>query len=294
MTSDELKGDGPEQPADDEARAIDRLQHLLDLRRDALHRQAPAPGAQGLALRESAARIAAATASPAYQERLRVVEAARLVERVADLRVRALAAEAPEDEDLRVVAFDDRAPETPALRAFRAAVAWRGGRRRGCVRVVGGPRGVGKSAAMVHVLLRLEERARFVDAVTIGETPHNGWSANASTWERWLSVPVLAIDDLGTERSDAEGETIATLLWRRYDRGLLTLVTTNLARKPLAQRYLAGEIGARLADRLINAQGRATAEGKPGPGGLAWFVPAPGESLRNAARRAELLGRRGT
>lgn len=282
----------PEASTDDPA-VVERLQHRLVAQRDALRREtAGEPGARVLELRASAAHLAALAQDEGYQRRLAADEAHRRRARVDELRARAIRIEVPEDEDVREVVLDDAAPETLALAALRAAVSWREGRRRGCVRVVGGPMGVGKTAALGHVLVRVEERARFVEAVTIGETPPNGYSANAAAWERWLTVPVLGVDDLGTERADTgDGEAIAKLLWRRYNRGLLTLVTTNLSRKPLAERYLAGAVGVRLADRLVNAQGRADADGRPGPGGLGWYVAAPGESLRNAAARAALIAR---
>lgn len=192
--------------------------------------------------------------------------------------------ELPEDEDLRAVAFDDTAVETPALAALRAALAWRGGRRRGCVRVVGGPPGVGKTAALAHVALRFEGAALFVAAAEIGATPRSGWSEHAAKWSRWLAMPLLAIDDLGTESGDPEH--VAALLTQRYDGGRVTLVTTNLTAGALAARYFTGEHRERLADRLSRAQGHAGE-----PSGLPWYVTATGESLRSPAARRALVGR---
>lgn len=189
----------------------------------------------------------------------------------------------PQDEDLRAVALDPRPRPTPALEAFRAALAWRAGRRCGCVMVVGGPRGLGKSAGLAWALLAAAERtsALYLQAPVVGATPRNGFSTSEEAWEEWLSVGVLGLDDVGTEGGDPEA--VASLLWQRYDRGLRTLVTANLARAVFAERYLRGAIGARLADRLINAQGRAG-----GDGGLGWFVGVSGESLRNPEVRAKL------
>lgn len=195
--------------------------------------------------------------------------------------------EIPEEEDLREIALADAPPQTLALATFHAAVEWRGGRRRGCVVVAGGDRGTGKSCAMAHVLLRSEASALYVQAPDIAATPRNGFSEHLHRWDRWLSVPVLGLDDLGTE--SGEPEVIAGLLWQRYDRGLLTFCTTNLARSALIARYFAGEIGKRLVDRLLNAQGRRVGR-EMGPGGLAWYVAVRGESLRNRAARAALEG----
>ena len=192
----------------------------------------------------------------------------------------------PDDEDLRAVAFDDDAVETPALAAFRAALAWRGGRRRGCVRVVGGPPGVGKTAALAHTTLRFEGAALFVPAAEIGATPRNGWSEHAAKWSRWLAMPLLAVDDLGTEAGDPEH--IAALLTQRYDGGRVTLVTTNLTAGALAARYFTAQHRERLADRLSRAQGHAGE-----PSGLPWYVTTTGESLRSPAARRELAARAG-
>lgn len=62
----------------------------------------------------------------------------------------------------------------------------------------------------------------------------------------------------------------------------------------LFDRYLNGQIGARLCDRLINAQGRAITgpDGRRqiGPGGLGWFTAVPGGSLRRVEARVALRG----
>jgi DNA replication protein DnaC len=233
-----------------------------------------------------------AAARPEREEELRARVALAERRRRTSLRTTANLLGVPEDEDLRAVALDDAAPETPAMRAVREALAWRGTQRRGCVLVVGGERGAGKSAALAHALVRCESSALFVPAVTIGATPRNGYSENAHAWDRWLSVSVLAVDDVGTEGGDPEA--LAALLWQRYDAGRATLASTNLARSEFVERYLTGQIGARVADRLIHAQGRAIVgpDGRRviGPGGQAWFVAVPGGSLRRVEARLALRG----
>ena len=251
-----------------------------------------APGPDPVALGDLLARVQLAAARPEREEDLRQRLALADRRRRTALRTTANLLGVPEDEDLRTVALDDAAPETPAIVAVRKALAWRGAARRGLVCVVGGERGTGKSAALAHAVIRCESSALFVAATTVGATPRNGYSENTHAWERWLSVSVLALDDVGTEGGDPEA--MAALLWQRYDAGRATLVSTNLHREAFADRYLAGEIGRRVADRLINAQGRAITgpDGRrqPGPGGLGWFVAVPAGSLRRVEARVALRG----
>ena len=251
-----------------------------------------APGPDPVALGDLLARVQLAAARPEREEELRQRAALADRRRRTALRTTANLLGVPEDEDLRAVALDDAAPETPAMRAVREALAWRGTQRRGLVCVVGGERGTGKSAALAHAVIRCEASALFVAAVTVGATPRNGYSENAHAWDRWLSVSVLAVDDVGTEGGDPEA--LAALLWQRYDAGKATLASTNLARVDFAERYLSGQIGARVADRLVNAQGRAITgpDGRRqiGPGGHAWFTAVPGGSLRRVEARVALRG----
>ena len=251
-----------------------------------------APGPDPVALGDLLARVQLAAARPEREEELRQRLALADRRRRTALRTTANLLGVPEDEDLRTVALDDAAPETPAIVAVRKALAWRGAARRGLVCVVGGERGTGKSAALAHAVIRCESSALFVAATTVGATPRNGYSENTHAWERWLSVSVLALDDVGTEGGDPEA--MAALLWQRYDAGRATLVSTNLHREAFADRYLAGEIGRRVADRLINAQGRAIVgpDGKrqPGPGGFGWFTAVPAGSLRRIEARVALRG----
>lgn len=250
----------------------------------------PGPGEGAAALGQILGRVQLVAATPVRADALAARLAELAVRRRRGLRVTAASLGVPEDEDLREVVLDDDAPETSALAAVRAALAWRGDSRRGLVLVLGGERGVGKSAAMAHALVRYDGSALWVPAADVGATPRNGFSENAHAWERWLGVQLLALDDLGTEQADPE--LLAGLLWQRYDRGRATIVSTNLTRGAVAARYLAGDIGRRLADRLINAQGRAVTgpDGKRriGTGGTPWYVALAGASLRSVEAREAL------
>lgn len=250
----------------------------------------PAPG-DGLAalggVLDSLARLAPAAAEDDRTRR-------RLAHRRREA-LRALAVErgVPEDDDLRAVALDDAAPETPAIVAVRQALAWRGDARRGMVLVLGGSPGAGKSAAAAHALLRYDGSSLWVSAVEVGATPRNGYSEHEHLWSRWSTAQLLVVDDAGCETSAPE--VMTGLLALRYDRGRATVCTTNLARKVFAARYLSGDVGARLADRLIHAQGRAvTVDGRRtiGPRGLGWYAACGSVSLRSVEARAALRGGR--
>jgi DNA replication protein DnaC len=250
----------------------------------------PSPGDGAARLGDILGRVQVVAAAPeraeVLQARLRELRARRRE----GLRATCNTLGVPEDEDMREVVLDDDAAATQALAAVRSALAWRGDARRGLVLVLGGERGLGKSAAMGWALARHEGSALWVDAADVGATPRNGYSDNAHAWERWLSVQLLALDDLGTEKGDPED--LVGLLAQRYNRGRATIVSTNLSRAQIAERYLSSDIGRRLADRLINAQGRAVRgdNGKLrlGDSGTPWYVALAGASLRSVEAREAL------
>lgn len=190
----------------------------------------------------------------------------------------------PEEVDLRTIALDDAAPVTGSMAAFQKALAWRGGRRRGLVRVVFSEPGRGKSAGMAHALLREPDSALWVDAPALSEVPQ--WGEGSDPWHRWRSVQVLALDDLGTE---ASSELVTMLLWRRYNLGRTTIATSNLSPIRFAERYFGGDLGPRLAQRLTQSQARAIGGQPVGPGGLNWSVIVKGPSLRDVETRERLL-----
>lgn len=196
--------------------------------------------------------------------------------------------ELPEHPDLWDVALADAPRETAALAAFRGAFEHRAraARRHPLARVVGGPAGTGKTAGMAWSLLHQrpgeglraqlagDAPALFVAASAITSTPRNGFSTNTEAWERWLSAPVLAVDDAGTEPGDPA--LLASLFVERWARPTVTLVTTNLSEKPDQdepeeefwwRRYA----NTRLADRWMREQ-RAR--------GFEWYVAVAGASLR--------------
>lgn len=108
--------------------------------------------------------------------------------------------------------------------------------------LIGGT-GTGKTTAASWIVATTLDNALWLPARTVDEI------------ERWkqvsmlaYSVPLLVIDDLGTERL-SEGrwgvDTLESLWVDRIDRGVRTIVTTNLAPGALAARY-----GDRLKSRM--------------------------------------------
>jgi hypothetical protein len=217
----------------------------------------------------------------ALGERARVAAEAEARRRSDELLDTADRAQIPDEFGVRAVALDDAPPLTEPLAAYREALAWRGPRptrrgrgRRPLIRVVAGPPGTGKSCALAWCVVRHDGGARYVTAATVAATPRNGWSTNEERWQDWLTVDLLAIDELGCEKGDPAAVTY--LLAERYNAGLATLGAGNINRTDFQARYKEG----RLADRLIN--------GQEADGGLPWYVGSRGESLRNPEHRAAL------
>ena len=184
-----------------------------------------------------------------------------------------------EHPDLLDVYLDDEPHETAALAAFREVfeLRARSARRRPVARVVSGPAGTGKTAAMAWSVLHqrpglsLREQvagnvpALFVMAASITSTPRNGFSTNNAAWERWIEAPVLAVDDAGTEPGDPD--LLVALFTERWARPSVTLVSTNLPQRDWWPRYTSS----RLADRWMTEQKAC---------GFEWFVPVAGKSMR--------------
>lgn len=102
-------------------------------------------------------------------------------------------------------------------------------------------------------LARLRASVRKEDAVCfvtgrdlVSGTANEGYN----NLEQYYSVPLLFIDDVGEEADSVSymGNRImpiTEILFRRYDRRAVTIITSNLSDKGLAERY-----GERIGDRL--------------------------------------------
>jgi DNA replication protein DnaC len=106
-----------------------------------------------------------------------------------------------------------------------------------------GGTGTGKSTSAAWIVASTLDNSHWLAARTVDDIER--WKPVASLV---YSVPLLVIDDLGTERQSESGwgvETLASLWVDRIDRGMRTVVTTNLNLPGLAARY-----GERLKSRL--------------------------------------------
>lgn len=245
----------------------------------------PAPGQLGASLGVALAAVRAHVASPEHAEAVALDRARQ--ERIARRAVQTLARDRglPHAEALRAIATDPDPAMTPALEAVHEIARWRRGRRVGCVRLLAGPPGTGKSCAAAWACLWDEPRlprevsALFVAAAEMGRVPRNAYSEHIALWQRWTEVPLLVVDDLGLEGEGAR-EGMALLLLERFQGARVTICTANLTDRAFGARYLTGEIGPRLADRLVREQGHLGH-----PSGLPWYVGVEGESLRGGGAR---------
>ncbi len=237
------------------------------------------------AMERMKAEQAAREADPEYQrqqaERAAAEKRQREQDHRARLREKADAAQVPEELGLRTIALVDDPPETEALVAYREALAWREMRttpvgRQPVIRLVVGTTGTGKSCALAWCATHHARAAEYVSAAAIVATPRNGWSTNEQAWERWLRVDLLCVDEVGVEKGDPQA--IVFVLGERFNRGLATLISGNIARGEFGKRY--GD--ERLADRMRNGQMEGREDGFP------WYVAVTGSSLRNPAN-AEAL-----
>ena len=93
---------------------------------------------------------------------------------------------------------------------------------------------------------RNDWKIRIVDARSAAYL----YKTDYKEWEKLGRLPMLAIDDLGTEPLEIQDygnimSPMVDLLTRRYDKQLFTIVTTNLMPKEIRPKY-----GVRISDRF--------------------------------------------
>jgi hypothetical protein len=126
-------------------------------------------------------------------------------------------------------------------KAISAAEQWANGPARVLV-LSGGPR-VGKTVAACWVVHHLGKSALFYNPELLGR-----YGGDDGYRLRAAACGLLIVDDLGTEAVDEAGRfqaRLEALLCTRYDSGLRTILTTNLAAGAFAKRY-----GDRVAARI--------------------------------------------
>ncbi len=152
----------------------------------------------------------------------------------------------PTDDDTMEAAL---APEpTAAVEAVRAAVAWareNTGAERGALAVLLGPPATGKTIALAHAVMHFPLQAEYATAAAFASASP-AWR-DVPTVRFFCEVPLLAIDDVGADMDPDAAARLADLLRRRCDRGVLTLVASNLTARGFYERF--GE--ERLRSRLL-------------------------------------------
>lgn len=106
------------------------------------------------------------------------------------------------------------------------------------------------AVAMLRAWVAKHERAAmFVPAHRLGvaRIQHPAGHGEAALVESAMRVPLVLLDDLGSER-DFPTNPIADVIFERHVQDLPTWVTTGLTREPLVARYGAGVV-ARLFER---------------------------------------------
>lgn len=181
-------------------------------------------------------------------------------------------------DDVRQYVYDDWLVESDALRAFREAWAWRVKNQAPFVKIVSGAKGLGKTVAAGHVMLRVSPESAVCVPASLAGNPRRAGPQTQIEWERWRTERLVLLDDLGTEEDPTP---IVDLLWSRFTSGRGTFVTCNMAREVVLHRYFESAIGDRLHARLTETQS--------GERGLTPFTSVDGPVLRNVAQRKQWL-----
>ena len=218
-------------------------------------------------------------------------------QRAARLELSLQARAVPRDAATRAAVRREPVPATAPLLDVLAGLRWRhsmrlrSGESPGLVLVCQGPPGCGKSVAAAWVTARWRRDALFLTAEELAAVPDSDWSTHVDARERWRTVDLLTLDDVGAERDGRAAARVASrcgpLLLARYNEGRATLITTNRDARSFCEVYLAtdepGETPGRLASRLREAQ--------QGAGCPYWYQYQCAESYRGldgAARLATL------
>ena len=206
--------------------------------------------------------------------------------RMADLSAEMERKAIPPHHATRAVASTLLPRQTDAIRWVARAVELRiEEHRRPITLVLSGTPGSGKTCAACWGLLNHPGSALFVIAQAIAAHPDNGWSENATTWERWRDVRMLAIDELGDERGgEGSNASFEALFAERHNRGYFTVATTNLDADTFSARYVGGRVYSRLQHEQAR-DGMTPAESLA-LGGFPWWVEVGDPDLRRGNHAA--------
>lgn len=106
--------------------------------------------------------------------------------------------------------------------------------------------GVGKSLALSFFIYHHSRQAFFTNSQEFYRQKSN-WSENKNYQETIRTVDFLGFDDIGIEKETLE---INQLLCERHDRGLLTILTSNLPPAEINNRYFDDRFRDRLKTQI--------------------------------------------
>ena len=117
-----------------------------------------------------------------------------------------------------------------------------------------GKSGLGKTflmRAMANALIERDINVLMVSAYNLLQTARKYYFEDDTAFEEVLKIPVLLIDDLGSEPmlNNVTVEMLFNLLNERQNRSLSTIVSTNLNLQEFRERYTE-----RIASRLCNVE----------------------------------------
>ena len=118
--------------------------------------------------------------------------------------------------------------------------------------LLSGPSGLGKSFLMHAMAHRLIERgfsALTISAFQFIQIARKSFFENEGGLDELIDAPVLMLDDLGSEplMKNVTIEALFNLINERQNRGLATVISTNLTMKEFTDRYTE-RIGSRVTD----------------------------------------------
>lgn len=154
------------------------------------------------------------------------------------------------------------APTPDTARVLRSAARWMREGKPGLL--LTGAVGTGKSKLLLAISAIIayytlgRQGIKIFSAPDICELSRSGDDDNAITFRRLKTFWYLGIDDLGTEpitvkSYGTELSPIIDILYARYDKRLVTVITTNDSLEALKDKY-----GERIHDRLCEQYDRIT------------------------------------
>lgn len=207
----------------------------------------------------------------------------------------------PRHADTRAAVRHATPALTPPFVALLGALLWRERRRLpsgeapGLVVVLeSAVRGCGKTVAASWVAARWPGEALVLTADDLGSVPDTDWSTHVETRALWQRVELLLLDDVGSDLgAGGRGTTrvaqrTGPLLLRRYNDGLVTVITTNVPAERFVEVYFATENRATEGHDPIASLASRLSDEQRGNGCDYWYRFDDADSFRGPEGHARL------